>query len=74
MRSVTKIVNSRIGINASIRGSAVAENGTAIPKAASKTAKTAIANRRCPDVGGKVANENSGSSDASRTANLAPRL
>jgi len=40
-------------------------NGTVIANAKSKIAATASANRRCLGVGGKVANDTFGSSDAS---------
>jgi hypothetical protein len=49
-------------------------NGTVIANAKSKIAATASANRRCLGVGGKVANDTSGSSDASPTAKKLPPL
>jgi len=71
MKSLRKNMASKDGMKASILDSGMAANGAAIPNAASNTATTASANRRCPDVGGRVANKNVGSSETSLTANVA---
>ena len=72
MRSVTKNMASRVGMKGLIHGSCMAANGTRAPHVMSMTAATANANRRCPDVGGMVANENVGSSNTSSTADTVP--
>ena len=71
MRSVTNIVDSNAGTNASNRGNGVAENGAVTANAANKTAATKSANRRCRGVGVKFASDIFDAPNSSRVGKIA---